>query len=159
MPQLRSFMIGIIAGMRTMTAPCAVSWASAAGRLDGRRRSAVAPLLTALALGEYVADTLPMTGSRTGAAQFGARLVSGGLCGMALQPHGHRQVDGLLAGLCGAALGTVGGAAARASAARALGRDLPAALIEDVVAISTAALVVLSIPRAPESISGAKTRK
>ena len=37
-------------------------------------------------------------------------------------------------GVVGAVVGTLGGAAARAAGARAFGRDLPAALIEDAIA-------------------------
>jgi uncharacterized membrane protein len=42
----------------------------------------------------------------------------------------------------GAVLSTFGGAAGRARLARAFGRDLPAALIEDVIAIVGAVLIV-----------------
>ena len=47
-------------------------------------------------------------------------------------------------GLTGAVIGTLGGAEARARLARAFGRDMPAALIEDVVAIVGAFLIVAS---------------
>jgi uncharacterized membrane protein len=42
----------------------------------------------------------------------------------------------------GAVIGTFGGAAARAQLARAFGKDLPAALIEDVVAVVGAYFIV-----------------
>jgi uncharacterized membrane protein len=49
--------------------------------------------------------------------------------------HGHLFM-GLLSGIVGSILGTLAGAKARAAAARLFGRDLPAALLEDVVAIA-----------------------
>jgi uncharacterized membrane protein len=45
----------------------------------------------------------------------------------------------------GAIVGTYGGAAARQSLAGMFGRDLPAALFEDVVAVAGAFLVVWSL--------------
>ncbi len=51
-------------------------------------------------------------------------------------------IAGLILGAIGAALGTLGGFEARRWLAKALGRDLPAALIEDVVAVVLALLVV-----------------
>ena len=47
----------------------------------------------------------------------------------------------------GAVLGTLGGAAVRAKLAQAFGRDLPAALIEDVVAIGGALAIVCMASR------------
>src|ERR1700693_5163522 len=41
--------------------------------------------------------------------------------------------------------GTLGGASARGALARAMGRDLPAALIEDVVAVGGAALIIMAL--------------
>ncbi len=49
-----------------------------------------------------------------------------------------------MAGVIGAVVGTLGGYAARMRLAEALGKDLPAALIEDLVAIVGAALIVVS---------------
>ena len=52
---------------------------------------------------------------------------------------------GLIAGVVGAGLGTIGGAQLRAMGAKALGRDLPAALMEDTVAVLAAILLVRSL--------------
>ena len=49
---------------------------------------------------------------------------------------------GLACGVLGAVLGTYIGAAVRAGLARAFGRDLPAALIEDVIAVGGALLLL-----------------
>ena len=51
-------------------------------------------------------------------------------------------IAGLILGAIGAVIGTLGGAEARAQLAKAFGRDLPAALIEDVVAVVVAFLAV-----------------
>jgi uncharacterized membrane protein len=48
-------------------------------------------------------------------------------------------------GAAGAVAGTLGGAAARAKLAAAFRRDLPAALLEDVVAIGLAVLSVQAL--------------
>jgi uncharacterized membrane protein len=153
---LPAFLIGLVAGLRTMTAPAATSWAASLGLLHlhgtplaflGAR---ITPwIFTALAIAELVTDKLPMTPSRKVPTQFGARLLSGGLCGAAFGMSGGMQWAGLVAGVAGAAAGTLGGAAIRARLAAAFGRDLPAALIEDVVAVGGAALLVASLGGAP----------
>ena len=144
-----ALLIGIVAGLRTMTAPAAVGWAAVWGWLP-LQGTAVAFLgytltpwiFTVLAIGELVADPLPSTPSRKLPMQFGARLVSGGLCGAAFGAASGALASGLVTGVIGAVLGTLGGAEARARLARALGRDLPAALVEDVVAIGGACLII-----------------
>jgi len=45
-------------------------------------------------------------------------------------------------GVVGAVIGTLGGAWARGKLAGAFGRDLPAALIEDLIAVGGAVLIV-----------------
>ena len=55
---------------------------------------------------------------------------------------GGQLVIGAIAGAVGAVIGTLGGAAVRATMTRAFGRDLPAALIEDAVAIGGALAIV-----------------
>jgi uncharacterized membrane protein len=55
-------------------------------------------------------------------------------------------LTGLVAGIAGATIGTLGGHALRARLAAALGRDRPAALIEDAVAIGGAFLVMVALP-------------
>jgi uncharacterized membrane protein len=49
---------------------------------------------------------------------------------------------GLVAGIAGAVAGTFGGAKARGLLARMLGRDLPAALLEDAVAFGISAFAL-----------------
>lgn len=144
-----ALLIGAVAGLRAMTAPAAVGIAACVGwlSLDGTplaflASSWAAGILGLLALLELAGDKRPSTPSRKVPLQFGTRLVTGGLSGAALGAAGGALVPGLIAGLAGAALGTLGGAALRARLAGAFGRDLPAALAEDLLAVGGALLIV-----------------
>ena len=146
---LLSLLIGIVAGLRSMTAPAAISWAAYLGWIDlgdswlSFLGHWITPwILTLLALGEFVTDQLPSTPSRKVPIQFGGRIVMGALCGAALGVSGGMWVGGLVAGAVGAVIGTLGGSAARAALARSFGSDRPAALIEDAVAIVAALAIV-----------------
>lgn len=149
---LLALLIGVVAGLRAMTAPAAVAWATYLGRLDlGGTWLAfignvwVRWILTALALIELVTDQLPTTPSRTVPIQFGARILTGALSGAAIGVSGGSWVGGLLAGAVGAVVGTLGGRAFRARLAAAFGSDRPAAFIEDAVAIGGALLIVVAL--------------
>ena len=144
--------IGVIAGLRAMTAPAAVSWAAWLGWLELQETPLAfldsvwaVGILTLLALGELVADQLPSTPSRKVPIQFGTRIVTGALCGAAIGAPYDMLAGGALSGIIGAVIGTYVGAASRASLARNLGRDLPAALVEDFVAIAGAFLIVSNL--------------
>ncbi len=150
-----ALVIGIVAGLRALTAPAAIAWAAFGGTLalDG------SPLLflgwrytpwvlTLLAAGELVTDQLPSTPSRKVPVQFAARIVSGALCGAAIGIGRGAGLAGLALGIIGTVIGTLGGAAARARLAAAFGRDMPAALIEDAVAVGLAAMVAMSFAAA-----------
>lgn len=144
--------IGLVAGLRAMTAPAAVSLAAWAGwfSLEGTPLAFLASpwaagLLTLLALVELFGDTRPSTASRKVPVQFGARLLTGALAGAAIGAQATMLVPGLIAGIVGAVIGTYAGAALRAALAKAFGRDLPAALIEDVIAIGGAWLILLQL--------------
>ena len=83
--------IGVVAGMRTTVAPTAVSWAAYLGWLNlgdtwlAFLGSVYAPWILSLCLvGELIGDKLPFTPSRKLPGPFAARLVSGGICGLAL---------------------------------------------------------------------------
>ena len=144
-----AYLLGAVAGLRTMTAPAAVSWAAALGvlKLTGTPLAflgaMVTPwILTALAAGELVVDKLPKTPSRKVPVSFGARILTGGFAGAAVGLSAGALLPCLVLGVAGAVAGTYGGAAARGALARAFGRDLLAALVEDVVAVGGAALIV-----------------
>lgn len=147
-----SLLIGVIAGLRAMVAPAAVSWAAHLGWIDLSASSlaflgyAWTPyVFTVLALVEFVTDQLPSTPSRKVPQQFGARIVSGAFCGAAIGAASGMLVPGLIAGAIGAVLGTLGGAAGRARLSAAFRRDLPAGLVEDVVAIVGAVAIVRAV--------------
>lgn len=147
-----AFLIGIVAGSRAMLAPAAIAWAAATRglTLDGSWLAffgwRFTPwILSLLALGEFVGDVLPTTPSRKMAGPFGARLVSGGVSGAAIGVGAGMPLVGLGLGLIGAVVGTLGGAALRTRLAVAFGRDLPAALSEDVLALAAAATVVVAL--------------
>jgi uncharacterized membrane protein len=93
-------------------------------------------LLVGLALAELVADKLPMTPSRKKTAAFAARVISGALAGAALGAGSRRASLGMLLGMVGAIIGTEGGAAFRSWLASLFDRDLPAAVIEDLVELA-----------------------
>ena len=144
-----AFLIGIIAGLRAMTAPAAAAWGAALGWFD----VAQTPLafmgyqwtpwiFTVLAVVELITDQLPTTPSRKVPMQFGTRIIMGAVTGATIGASGGSLVAGLIAGIVGAVAGTLGGATARSRLASVFGKDLPAALIEDIVAIGGALLIV-----------------
>ena len=100
-------------------------------------------ILTLLALTELVTDQLPTTPSRKVPVQFGARIGSGALSGAAIGAASGVLVLGAVAGIAGAIAGTFAGHAFRARLAKIFGRDLPAALIEDAIAIGAAVLLTV----------------
>jgi len=145
--------IGVIAGLRSLTAPAAVSWAARWQWLNLSHTSlsflghALTPwIFTVLALGELVTDKLPSTPSRTIPLSFGARIVTGGLSGGAIGASVNALGLGLGFGVIGAILGTLGGRAFRARMAAAFRSDPPAALLEDAITIGGAILIVAALP-------------
>jgi len=144
-----AFLIGVVAGLRSLTAPAVVSWAVRLGWLHPGSdlvafwgAAATAYSFSALAVGELIADQLPNTPSRKAPVGFIARIVTGALCGAVFGSAGQALVTGAIAGVAGAIAGTLGGYEARIRLGRLLGKDLPAALIEDVIAIGGALLLV-----------------
>jgi uncharacterized membrane protein len=128
-----AFGLGVVAGLRTFTAPAAVL--AVRGYLAGF-------VLIAAAVVEYVMDLLPKTPSRTLPIAVSGRLVSGAFSGyMVSGMHGSPGLWGAIAGIAGSLVGTYGGHAARLSMIARIGA-IPAALTEDIVAIALAVLVV-----------------
>lgn len=148
-----ALLIGIVAGLRAMTAPAAIAFAAHYGLLNlsgtwlaflGYRWTPWIFLL--LAIGELVTDQLPTTPSRKVPVQFGTRILMGVVTGGAIGVAAGSLWIGAIVGAIGAIIGTLGGSAARARMAAAFGKDRPAALIEDAVAIAAAVLIVLALP-------------
>jgi uncharacterized membrane protein len=149
---LCAFLLGVVAGLRSMLAPAIVSWFARSGALPvantplafmGYQFTPI--ILSIFALAELVVDKLPKTPSRKAPPGFIARIVTGGLSGATIGATGNALVLGLILGIVGAIAGTFGGAAARASLARAFGRDLPAALVEDLAGIAIGVLCLLEV--------------
>src|SRR5580704_897055 len=129
-----AFLIGVIAGLRSMTAPAAVSWAARLGWLHLENTwlaflgSAATPyILSVLALGELIADQLPKTPSRKSPPGFITRILTGAICGAALGAAGGAMIGGAILGVLGAVAGTFGGYEFRVRLAKAVGKDLPIA--------------------------------
>lgn len=144
-----AFLIGIIARLRAIMAPAAVSWAADPGRLDFaagwlvRMGHRFTPwLFTVAAIGERITDQWPSTPSRKVPSQFSARIILGTLCGAPLGHAGGSLVFGLVAGALCAVVGMLGGSAARGALMGALGSHRSAALSEDAVAIFGAPAII-----------------
>src|SRR5271168_5554507 len=137
-------LLGVVTGMRSMTAVAVLCWFAYRGdlSLDDTWASWAAKLVTAiiftvLALGEYVGDKLPKTPNRTAPALLLARVVLGGLVGaiVAAGLNGS-EVEGVILGVGGVLIGTFGGFLIRREIVLRLGcKDWPVALAEDVSAI------------------------
>lgn len=148
---LFAFLIGVVSGLRSMAAPAAVSWAVQLKCLPVGQTwleflgfKWTPWVLSIAALGEIIADKLPSTPSRKALVPFVARIVSGALCGGAMGAALGNLYLGMACGVAGAVAGTLGGYAARICLVRAIGgRDLPIALLEDVVAVVGAVCLVV----------------
>jgi uncharacterized membrane protein len=140
---LMALLIGIVAGLRSLTAPAVVAWAAAFDWIDLDHTWAswvdnniTVVVLTILAVGELVTDKLPKTPARTAPPSFAARILMGGFAGAVIGAAQHHTFVALGAGIIGAVLGTLGGFQARKRLVAARGgQDLPVALLEDAVAI------------------------
>jgi uncharacterized membrane protein len=115
-----ALLIGVIAGLRALTAPAVVAWGAALGWIDveGKWSEWMAhpitlTVLTIFLVIELVTDQLPKTPSRKTAPQFVTRLVMGAFAGAVIGSGTHHTFIGLGAGMIGAVLGTLGGAEAR----------------------------------------------
>ncbi len=145
-----AFLIGVIAGLRALTAPAVVAWAAFWHRfLQGTpfsfmERLPAAIIFTVLALLELYADQLPTTPSRLAPTGLIARIVTGGLSGACLAAAGAQSIAfGAVLGVVGGVVGAFAGYHARAGLVKALkSRDLPIALLEDAIAIGGAIFIV-----------------
>lgn len=144
-----AFLIGIIAGLRALMAPAIASWGAGLGwfslagtPLNFMSHSVTRWIFTIAEIGELINDKLPQTASRKVPPQFIVRVLMGALAGATLGAARDSLVGGLVAGAIGAVVGTLGGASVRGALAKAFGKDLPAALIEDAVALFGAIFIV-----------------
>ena len=148
LPALAAVM-GVVAGLRSMTAPAAIAWAAKrkAIRLGS---SPLVEIISAklsdqairLALAELVADKLPFRRDRIEPGPLATRIVSGAACGAVLSGAADRPLaEGAILGGLGALMGAFGSYHVR----RRLSREMPeltVALVEDALAIAAAAAIV-----------------
>lgn len=148
---MAAFLIGVIAGLRSMTAPAVVAWAARLGWLDLHDSplsfmgsTAAVVVFTLGALGELVADKLPSTPSRTKPASLIGRILLGGLAGAAVATSGSQSVSlGGVLGAAGGIAGAFGGYEFRTRLVRAFKvPDWVIACLEDAVAIGGGLLIV-----------------
>ena len=148
---LLAFGIGIVAGLRSLTAPAVVAWAAHIGwlnlqssRLAFMGSTIAVAIFSILALGELIADKLPWMSKRTAPAPLLARFLTGGLCGASLcAAAGQSLIVGALLGGIGGVIGAFLGYQVR----RRLGsnlhiKDFVVAVCEDLVTIALAVFIV-----------------
>lgn len=143
--------IGVIAGLRSMTAPALVSLAANLGWLDlsGSRLSFLGSktaiiVLSLLALGELVADKLPKTPNRTDPGPLIFRAITGGFSALAICISAHQPLlMGAILGILGSIAGAFAGYKIRHRLVTAFGLpDFGVAAAEDLVAIGGGLLLV-----------------
>jgi uncharacterized membrane protein len=148
---LLAFLIGVVSGLRSFTAPAVVAWAAHRGwmnltltplRFFGSTAAVV--IFTLLAVVELVADQLPNTPSRTAPVGLSARIVLGGLSGAAIALSGAQSVAmGAVLGAAGGVAGAFGGYQVRTRLVKALKvPDFVIATLEDAVAIGAGFFLV-----------------
>jgi uncharacterized membrane protein len=150
---LLALLIGVIAGLRALTAPAVVAWGAFLGwiELHGRWSEWVGhpitvTVLTIFLLVELVTDQLPKTPSRRTPPQFITRLLTGAFAGAVIGSAFFHTFSALGAGVVGAVIGTLGGAEARGRLVAANGgKDRPVAVGEDIVAVGGGFLIAFLV--------------
>src|ERR1700730_18115927 len=118
---LLAFLIGVVAGLRSLTAPAVLAWAAHRNWLNLHNTSlsfmgstAAVVIFTLLAVVELVVDQLPSTPSRTKPPGLIARIVLGGLSGAGVAVSGMQSIAlGSVLGVAGGIAGAFGGYEAR----------------------------------------------
>jgi uncharacterized membrane protein len=146
-----ALLIGVIAGLRSLTAPAVVAWAARRNwlhlhdsQLSFMGSTPAIVVLTLLAVVELVADQLPSTPSRTEPPGLIARIALGGLSGAAIAASGSQSLAlGAVLGVAGGIVGAFAGYEIRTRLVRALNvPDFIIACLEDTVAIGGGLLIV-----------------
>jgi uncharacterized membrane protein len=150
----RSFLLGAIAGSRSMTPLAAVSEAAHAQRLPANNgapaflgSSIVAAATKALAVGELSGDKMASVPDRIVAPGMAARILSGAIAGASVAPRNQRVLAGLLgvAGAIGAAYVTYD---MRRRAIKRYGQKRTG-LVEDALALSATGLAMKTVTLPP----------
>jgi uncharacterized membrane protein len=145
------FAIGMIAGLRALTAPAVVCWAAHLGWLNLQNShlawmgsTAAVAIFSILALAEIVNDKLPATGSRLAPPSLVVRSLTGAVAASALAIAASESLlVGILLGALGALAGSFVGYHLRHQiVARLKIPDFPVALLEDAIAIGCGLLIV-----------------
>ena len=145
-----AFLIGVIAGLRSFTAPATVAWGLRLGwlsvgtsRLASRASIAAVIIFSILAFIELVADKLPHTPNRTSPAGLIGRFVCGAFAGAILATAGGESlVLGAVLGGIGGIAGAFAGFQVRTRLVKALNcPDFVIAILEDAVAIAGGLLI------------------
>jgi uncharacterized membrane protein len=148
---LLAFLIGIVCGLRSLTAPAVVCWAAHLGwihlnfaRLHFLGSTAAVAIFSLFALIELVADKLPNAPARTAPPGLIARIFLGALCGEALASAGAQSIMfGAVLGAVGGVAGAFGGYQVRTRLVKALKvPDMVIALLEDAVAVGAGIFIV-----------------
>jgi uncharacterized membrane protein len=147
--------IGIIAGLRALTALMVARWAACFNWIDvsgtwagfmGHKATAI--IITVLAITELVTDQLPSTPSRKAPPSFAFRILCGVFSGAVLAV-GSLQSSflGVLCGGFGAIIGTLGGYDVRTGLVKRLRvPDFAIAIPEDLVAVGGGFLIMSLFP-------------
>jgi uncharacterized membrane protein len=139
-----AFGIGVIAGLRALTAPAVVAWAAHLHwiALQGTHLAFMGTIVavaifTLAAVAEIVNDKLPKTPPRTATPSVIIRIVMGAFAAATLSAGiGGSLWIGALLGAVGALVGTFGGYYVRTGLVKALhSPDFVIALLEDAVAV------------------------
>ena len=148
---LLTFLIGVVSGLRSITAPAVVAWAAHRNWLNLHNTSlsfmgstGAVVIFTLLAVVELIADKLPSTPSRTKPLGLIARIILGGLSGAGVAVSGAQSiVRGTVLGAVGGIAGAFAGYEVRTRLVKALKvPDLVIALLEDAVAIGGGLFIV-----------------
>jgi len=148
---LLALLIGVVSGLRSVTAPALVAWGAHRNWLNLHNAAlsfmastAAVVIFTLLAVVELIADKLPSTPSRTQAVGLIARILLGGLSGACVAVSGAQSlVVGAVLGAVGGVAGAFAGYEARTRLVKALKvPDFVIALLEDAVAIGGGLLIV-----------------
>jgi len=150
MTLLFAFLIGVCAGLRSVTPPAAVAWAVYLGWIKlARPLSLVGSLpaviiLSFFAIVEFMADKLPYIPNRTALQSLIVRIVTGGFAGACVSLGGGQSAYvGAGLGVVGGIVGTFGGYQARTRLVKFSGQpDFYIALIEDLIAIGGSLFIV-----------------
>ena len=145
-----AFLIGIISGLRTFTAPATVAWGLRLGwltvgtsRLAFMGSTAAVIIFSIAALSEIIADKRPSAPNRTSPAGLIGRSVCGGFAGAILATAGGQSlVLGAILGGIGGIAGAFAGYQLRTRLVKALKcPDFVIAILEDATAIAGGLLI------------------